>query len=177
MLPTQHGISDAVITAAMRASTFCLAPRGWTPTTTRLFDAVYEGCVPVVVGGLGNATGLWGLDWPFGAMLPGLRNAAIVVGEEQIAMLDEILLAVPEEEIVRRQLVLCELGRWAFAYRRALGERGGYAVGCREANATQGCGFGRDKGYLDVPGEEGRDAFDMFLMELAGRADQLGLVG
>ena len=36
-------------TASMRRSTFCLIPRGDTPSSRRLYDAVAAGCIPVVI--------------------------------------------------------------------------------------------------------------------------------
>lgn len=167
LLPGPTYATDAEISSNMRKSTFCLAPRGWTPTSTRLFDAVFEGCIPVLIGGLGNETTILGLDFPFQEMLPGLRAASVAVSEDQIVELDEVLLSITEEEVVRKQLILAELGRWSFAYRRALQEKGGY---CGED-----CGkYGRES--LDVQGEEGWDAFEYWLLELAARADTLGLV-
>jgi hypothetical protein len=159
----------------MRKTTFCLVPRGWTPSTTRLFDSVYEGCIPVVIGGLGNATTEIGLDWPFFDLLPGLRNAALIIDENKIEKLDEILIAVSEAKVVRRQLILFELRRWNFVYRRGIGASGGFREGCGgEEEEGADCGFG-DRKHLDVKGEEGWDAFEFFLMELAGRADAIGL--
>ena len=34
---------------SMRQSVFCLVPRGDTPSSRRLFDAVSAGCIPVII--------------------------------------------------------------------------------------------------------------------------------
>ena len=35
--------------ASMRQSVFCLVPRGDTPSSRRLFDAISAGCIPVII--------------------------------------------------------------------------------------------------------------------------------
>ena len=164
LVPDQQWTSDDQIAYSMRRATFCLCPRGWSPTTTRFYDAVFHGCIPVLIGGLGNETEVNGFDFPFAEMLPGLRSAAILLPEGSIGDIAEVLLAISEAEVVRRQLSLREL-RWAFSYRRGLDFGGGF----KPHNFT--------RTWLDVPGEEGWDVFDYFLTELAGAADTLGLVG
>ncbi|EER01965.1 hypothetical protein Pmar_PMAR007658, partial [Perkinsus marinus ATCC 50983] len=47
--------------AEMKDSTFCFIPRGNTPWTRRIFDAIISGCIPVV---LSNA-----IVFPFESLL------------------------------------------------------------------------------------------------------------
>lgn len=44
LLPEALWIHDSEISKWMRRSTFCLLPRGWTPTTSRLFDGGMHPC-------------------------------------------------------------------------------------------------------------------------------------
>lgn len=127
-----------------------------------------EGCIPVLIGGLGSETEAVGLDFPFSEMLQELRNAAIVVQEDHISIPDEILLSVSEEDIVRRQLILHTYGSLSFAFSeittelfisitltRCLGllaEGGSVAISL--GAGASGC-LGSDRFRLGGGGEEG----------------------
>lgn len=86
----------------LQESTFCLSPRGFSPTSTRLYAAMGLGCIPVIIAHKG-------LDFPLESFYKA-RNGCIVVSMEELPDLAEILQSFTEREIIRRQLILREVG-------------------------------------------------------------------
>ncbi|KAK3237865.1 hypothetical protein CYMTET_52094 [Cymbomonas tetramitiformis] len=77
-------VTDAVTNSAsyaeeMRDSVFCLCPRGGTPWTRRVFDALLTGCIPVVISD--------DIEFPFEDFLP----------------YDKFTIKLSEEQVVKRQ--------------------------------------------------------------------------
>ena len=87
----------------MLRSTFCFVPRGDTPTTRRLFDAILAGCVPVVVSD-GIDTSL-----PFPHLIPyhrfWIRIEEVAWIERTDAILDAVL-SIPRDDVERRVKIM-----------------------------------------------------------------------
>ena len=90
----------------MLRSIFCFVPRGDTPTTRRLFDAVSAGCIPVLIGdGLGYTL-------PFSALIPWTR-IGIRVPEAYVLQRPRDLLrrlrAIPAQQVVDMRRALARV--------------------------------------------------------------------
>ena len=59
--PSHYKIEDG---SGLRSSTFCLAPRGDTGSSRRIYDAILGGCVPVIVADDVHLAFSTELDWP-----------------------------------------------------------------------------------------------------------------
>jgi hypothetical protein len=91
-LPARLASGDPYL-CAMASSTFCLAPRGNAAWSPRLDEALYAGCIPVILAD--------NYDPPFSSVL-NYSSFSLVVNESAVAQLGRILAAVPED--TRRQL-------------------------------------------------------------------------
>lgn len=88
-------ISDADYMTALKTSKFCLCPRGNKAWSPRLMDALWFGCVPVIVAD---------------HYVPPLQDLvawgsiAVSVPERQVSSLKRILLSIPEQRTREMQL-------------------------------------------------------------------------
>ena len=87
----------------LRNATFCVVPRGDTPTTRKLYDALAAGCVPVIVSDPWTAAGSRLRPFPHAAALSDWARFAIVVSEDELmrdgATAGERVLATPASEL------------------------------------------------------------------------------
>ncbi|TPX35292.1 hypothetical protein SmJEL517_g02354 [Synchytrium microbalum] len=143
----------------MRRTTFCLAPAGWSPSSVRFFESVYGGCIPVLIGSDD-------IDFPFADTIH-LQNAIVWIPEEDISRMFDILLAIDEQEVIKRQLILREIGPYNFYYMWQ-------AIQLKKLQIQEA----RDK-VIEFPKwlEESyeRDAFDNLLLDLAHRSTLVSL--
>jgi hypothetical protein len=91
-------LSDEDYQIALQTSKFCLCPRGNKAWSPRLMDALWFGCIPVLIADhyIPPLTDL--LDW---------ENFSVVVPESQVKELKKILRAIPEarREEMRRSIL------------------------------------------------------------------------
>ncbi|KAK8954685.1 putative glycosyltransferase [Platanthera zijinensis] len=76
----------------MRRSRFCLCPSGYEVASPRVVEAIYAGCIPVIISD----------DYvlPFGDVLR-WEEFSVKVAPDDIPRLKEVLMAVPEEDVRR----------------------------------------------------------------------------
>ncbi|GAQ78186.1 hypothetical protein KFL_000090310 [Klebsormidium nitens] len=102
----QGDLNDTAIgltAATMRRSKFCLDPAGDTPSSSRLFDAIVNLCIPVIISD--------DLEIPFEGQLD-LSQSCIFVSEAdavQPGLLVSKLRAVSDEEVLRRKRELAKI--------------------------------------------------------------------
>eukprot|EP00929_Paragymnodinium_shiwhaense_P078634 TRINITY_DN40782_c0_g1_i3.p1 TRINITY_DN40782_c0_g1~~TRINITY_DN40782_c0_g1_i3.p1 ORF type:complete len:712 (+),score=72.54 TRINITY_DN40782_c0_g1_i3:646-2781(+) len=97
---------------AMRLSTFCPVPPGDLPYTTRYFNAILSGCIPVVIryrgGGWWQHKGPPVADsFPWSSIMKH-EELAFEVLSDDIELVVPLLLSMPESEIVRKRLKVFE---------------------------------------------------------------------
>jgi hypothetical protein len=74
----------------MRRSLFCLCPLGWAPWSPRIVESLQQGCIPVVISDNIILPFRDFIDWP---------AITVHVPEKDVPRLDEILSAIPMEEV------------------------------------------------------------------------------
>ncbi|GAQ80390.1 Exostosin family protein [Klebsormidium nitens] len=93
----------AATAAEMRRSKFCLDPAGDTPSSARLFDAIVNLCIPVIISD--------DVEIPFEGQV-NLRDACVFVTEAdavQPGVLVARLRAMPDEDVLRMRRQLPEV--------------------------------------------------------------------
>lgn len=90
-------MSDRDYMSALKTSTFCLCPRGNVVWSPRVMDALWFGCIPVIIANY-YVPPLYGLvDW---------SAISITVPESQLSNLKDILLTVSAERVEEMQLAI-----------------------------------------------------------------------
>jgi hypothetical protein len=84
----------------MRRSKFALCPRGFGTTSFRLSEAMEFGCIPVYISDV--------FSLPFSNLIDA-KDYCVLVGESEIGMLRERLLAITDVEIERMQTRIKEV--------------------------------------------------------------------
>lgn len=74
----------------MRRSVFCLCPLGWAPWSPRIVESLQQGCIPVIISDNIILPFREFVDWP---------AITVHVPEKDVPRLDEILSAIPVEEV------------------------------------------------------------------------------
>ena len=78
----------------MRASTFCLCPRGWSPWTLRAYQALMVGCIPVIIADE--------IEFPYENSF-NWREVSIKIPEKRHLEAIDILRSVPDAVIERKR--------------------------------------------------------------------------
>lgn len=105
--------STALQVEGMRQSTFCLVPRGDTPSSRRVFDAIEAGCIPVLISDDFRPPFSEELDWTNFSVRLTMGHASAKPCE-----LFEKLRSMPSEEVRQRQARLRQVapmfsyGQW-----------------------------------------------------------------
>ena len=98
-----RNFSTRLLMEGMRQSTFCLVPRGDTPSSRRVFDAVAAGCIPVLIAN-DYTPPFEELDWPSFSVRLDLGNAV-----SDPCQVFEQLRRIPAAEVSRKQARLREV--------------------------------------------------------------------
>jgi hypothetical protein len=94
----QHSSCDKVCyREEMRASTFCLCPRGWSPWTLRAYQALMVGCIPVIIADEIEFPYENSFDW---------RTVSIKIPESRHAETIDILRSIDADEIARKLVAI-----------------------------------------------------------------------
>ncbi|KAE8717036.1 putative glycosyltransferase [Hibiscus syriacus] len=86
----------------MRQSKYCLCPSGYEVARPRIVEALYNGCVPVLISK--------SYVPPFTDVL-NRKSFAVIVSLEQIPDLKNILMGIPERKYIRMQMRLIRVRR------------------------------------------------------------------
>eukprot|EP00873_Tetraselmis_striata_P033273 jgi/Tetstr1/453537/TSEL_040505.t1 len=84
----------------MRKSVFCLCPRGWSPWTLRAYQGMMVGCIPVIIADEIEFPYENTMDW---------TQLTVKIAEKDVNRTTEILRALPEEEIKRKQDAIAQV--------------------------------------------------------------------
>ena len=83
----------------MRASTFCLCPRGWSPWTLRAYQALMVGCIPVIIADEIEFPYENSFDW---------RQVSIKIPEKRHLETIDILRSVPDDVVERKRKAMAK---------------------------------------------------------------------
>lgn len=95
--------STTAYLAGMTSSTFCLVPKGDTPTSRRLFDAIVAGCIPIIVSDEIFLPFDGFLDWGKFAIKVQEKDVLEAAGSRTIA---DYIERIPKETIQEMQVYL-----------------------------------------------------------------------
>ena len=103
----------------LRNSTFCICPSGFAPWSPRIYEAIFAGCIPVIVSDH--------VRLPFDGVFLDWRDFSVKIREENVPRLGEILRSISNEQIRRKQRALVRVRAW-FAYHELAGANRGAAT-------------------------------------------------
>ena len=83
----------------MRASTFCLCPRGWSPWTLRAYQALMVGCIPVIIADEIEFPYENSFDW---------RQVSIKIPEKRHLETIDILRSIPDDVVERKRKAMAK---------------------------------------------------------------------
>eukprot|EP00013_Stygamoeba_regulata_P024819 CAMPEP_0177659318 /NCGR_PEP_ID=MMETSP0447-20121125/17377_1 /TAXON_ID=0 /ORGANISM="Stygamoeba regulata, Strain BSH-02190019" /LENGTH=131 /DNA_ID=CAMNT_0019164177 /DNA_START=122 /DNA_END=517 /DNA_ORIENTATION=- len=102
MVDTAHPPPGFVYRDMLLRSRFCVVPKGHRKWSPRLLDAVWHGCIPVIVAD--------GWHLPLSSLLP-WRDFSLRLSDARIADLVDTLRAIPPTRVATMQRTLLDVRR------------------------------------------------------------------